>query len=245
MARLLSARCTITFGFNGRCRHASGLLAITAALAGCSSSVASAPSDMAVAIPDLTAAPDLREIPPPSGAQLIGDRYLVEGYTTDGYILGLDSPDSTAIAESDGGVHPFTPGDDSYTIQGRVMFVWFNSDPRSSGPGDLYVWSAAAEGHRIASKSQQLLGRASDDGQFVFYSANTSDDSSATDLMVPRAMGPACIASAPRPSWETVGRMRRSPAHPSSSAIVRRPATRESLRGDSSRSTRSRITSSR
>jgi len=153
-----------------------GLLAL-AACGGGSSGVADAGAD---------AGPDLGVVV--SGARLLVGDLDVKGVTTDGFVAVLyQAAGALAVPVAGGATQTVDPAADSAGVLGDAIFTFRHWDDVAE-IGDLGVWTAAGGARLFAAASAGVLA-SSDDTTRLLATQNSSDDGTATDLVVGAVAG--------------------------------------------------------
>lgn len=145
-------------------------------------------ADFAGATRDLGTPVDLASGPPMISHLLDGKGLLLAGVTRDDHAVYYH-PQGYVAAIPLGGGAPATVAKSAIAIvSGTVVFAWANYNGQAE-TGTLFVWTAAAGAHQLASGSNFRAFAATGDGSAVLYLANYSAQAHTADLLVSRSDG--------------------------------------------------------
>lgn len=116
------------------------------------------------------------------GRRIIEGSWYVFACTSDDFLAAVTSDSLAAIALESGDLHVIANQSVAALVRGKIIFAW-------TAGGDLTVWNSELGVRPIAQNSVSYLGAASDDGQFVFATANRTGPRDVVDLLIARADG--------------------------------------------------------
>jgi hypothetical protein len=166
---------------------------VTAALliAGCNGG--DGEMDMAVAdmaMPDLTAGPDLKTPILVTGTKLLDGTQTVLGVTTDDFVAAADTTRlMRAVPVAGGAAEPITTDTFDGRISGRVVFVWSEVDQVTRRFGTVKVWTPTHKVQRLGETSTIATRGATTDGEYVMFTDNSNTTGSLADLFVAKSDG--------------------------------------------------------
>ena len=138
----------------------------------------------------ITGQPDMAQAVAISGTRLQMGTWLLEGMTTDDFIVADDivKKNISAVSIAGGAPKVIDAAAQSLAMHGNAVFTWDTVD-KTSGAGVGNIWTSANGAKQLASASLAGEAKINAEGTYIFYTDGTASDGSTTDLYVAKVDG--------------------------------------------------------